>query len=79
MASNGEEMRSSYPFIHGTHTFYRLTLAASPKAVIGEAKKAARDDIATAYKELMHLNYTDNGYAPLNDLYSLANAEYYRG
>lgn len=79
MASNGEEMRSSYPFIDGTHTFYKLILAASPKAVVEAAKKDAKNDIATAYKELMHLNYTDTGYAALIDLYSLANAEYYRG
>ena len=54
-------------------------MAADPKAVVDDAKKAASDDIATAYAELMHLNFTDTGYAALNDLYSLANVEYYRG
>ena len=27
----------------------------------------------------MHLNFKDTGYAALNDLYSLANSEYYQG
>ena len=79
MASNGETMHSSYPYIDGTHTFFRLTLAANPKAVAEAAKKAASFDIATVYKELMHLNFTDTGYGDLNDLYSLANAEFYSG
>jgi len=72
-------MRSSYPYIDGTHTFYRLTLAAGPKEAVEAAQKAAGSDIATAYAELMSLNFTDTGYAGLNELYSLANAEYYQG
>lgn len=79
MASNGEEMRTSYQYIEGTHTFYRLRLAANPKAVVDQAKDDARNDIASAYRELMHLNFTDTGYAGLDDLYSLANSEYYEG
>ncbi len=71
--------RSTYPYIKGTHTFYKLTLAANPKAVIAEAKKSAKADIASAYVELMDMNFTDTGYAPLNDLYALANTEYYQG
>ena len=43
------------------------------------AQKEASINIATAYKKLMYLNFTDTGYAALNDLYSLANAEYYQG
>ena len=78
-ASNGEEMRSSYPYVDGTHTFYRLTLAAGPTEAVKAAQKAAGSDIATAYAELMSLNFTDTGYAGLNELYSLANAEYYQG
>jgi len=78
-ASNGEEMRSSYPYIKGTHTFFKLNLAGSPKAVAQAAKKAASNGSATAYKELMYLNFTDQGYAALDDMYSLANAEYYSG
>jgi hypothetical protein len=79
MASSGEEMRTNYQYIEGTHTFYRLRLAADPKAVVNQARDDARNDIATAYKELMHLNFTDTGYAALDDLYSTANAEYYQG
>ncbi len=78
-ASNGEEMRSSYPYIKGTHTFYELRLAANPEKVTESAQKAASSKIASAYKMLMYLNFTDAGYAALDDLYSLANAEYYRG
>ncbi len=76
---NPRGRRSTYPYINGTHTFYRLTLAAGPKEVVVEAQKAAKEDIATAYAELMDMNYTDTGYAPLNDLYALANREYYQG
>ena len=72
-------MRSSYPYIKGTHTFFKLTLAANPKEAVEAAQKAASLDIATAYKRLMYLNFTDTGYAALNELYSLANAEYYQG
>lgn len=78
-ASNGEKMRSSYPYIHGTHTFFRMNLAENPKAIVQAAKKNTGEDIATAYSKLMYLNYTDPGCAALKDLYSLANAEYYSG
>jgi hypothetical protein len=79
MASDGEEMRSSYPYIKGTHTFYKLTLAATPKEAVQAAQKDARSNIAKAYKKLMYLNFTDAGYAALDELYSLANAEFYQG
>jgi hypothetical protein len=79
MASSGEEMRTNYQYIEGTHTFYRLRLAADPKSVVDQAKDDARSDIATAFRELMQLNFTDTGYAALDDLYSQANAEYYQG
>jgi hypothetical protein len=78
-ASNGEEMRSTYQYIDGTHTFFKLTLAANPLAVVQAAQKSARDCIATAYAELMDLNFTSAGYAALNELYSRANAELYKG
>ncbi len=79
MASDGSDMLSNYQYIDGTHTFYRLRLASDPKAVVDQAKEHAYADLAKAYKELMQLNYRDTGYAALEDLYSLANAEYYRG
>lgn len=79
MASDGSEMRTNYQYIDGTHTFYRLRLAADPKAVVEQAREHAKADIAAAYTELMQLNYRDTGYAALQDLHSLANAEYYRG
>ena len=79
MASDGNTMHSNYQYIDGTHTFFKLSLAADPKAVVEEAKKTAKKSIATAYKEFMQLQYTDTGYAFLNDLYNLANAEYYQG
>jgi hypothetical protein len=79
MASNGEAMRTSYQYIEGTHTFYRLRLAGNPREVVDQARNHAREDIATAYGELMQLNFRDTGYAALDDLYSRANAEYYQG
>jgi hypothetical protein len=79
MASDGSDLLSNYQYIDGTHTFYRLRLASDPKAVVDQAKEHAYLDLATAYKELMQLNYRDAGYAALEDLYSLANSEYYRG
>ncbi|MFC2168457.1 C45 family autoproteolytic acyltransferase/hydrolase [Acidobacteriota bacterium] len=78
-ASSGEEMRSTYQYIDGTHTFFKLTLAANPLSVAQAAQKSARDCIATAYAELMDMNYTNTGYSALNDLYSLANTELYQG
>ena len=78
-ASDGQTMHSSYPYIEGTHTFYQLKLAASPKEMVEAAQKTAGLFIAKAYKELMYLNFTDTGYAALNELYSLANAEFYQG
>ncbi len=78
-ASDGSEMRSSYPYIKGTHTFYHLTLAAGPKEVVDAAQKAASLCIAAAYEKLMYFDFTDVGYAALEELYSLANAEYYKG
>ena len=68
-----------YYQIAGTHTFYQLALASSPYSVVSAAKTEAHHCIAEAYHELMWLNYTDTGYAGLNELYSLANAEYYEG
>jgi hypothetical protein len=78
-AANGEKMRTSYQFINGTHTFYKLRLAANPQAVAKAAREMAKNDIAGAYAKLMRLNFQDKGYAALNDLYSLANSQYYRG
>ena len=72
-------MRSTYQYIDGTHTFFKLTLAADPLSVAQAAQKSARDCIATAYAELMDMNYTSTGYSALNDLYSLANTELYQG
>lgn len=71
---------TGYSFqIAATHTFYELTLASSPAAVVGAAKIVANDYIAEAYYRLMRRNYTDTGYAALNELFSLANTEYYQG
>lgn len=63
----------------GTHTFYQVALASGPAAVVEAAKSEAHACIASAYRELMMVNYTDPKYAVLNALYSRANAEYYEG
>ncbi len=78
-ASDGSEMRSTYQHVHGTHTFFRLRLAEAPKAVVEQTKSDAKDDIATAYNVFMQMRMNDAGYAFLEDLYALANTEYFRG
>jgi hypothetical protein len=84
--STGPAARVAYPLadvhyyqIDGTHTFYQLVLASSPDAVVAAAEKETFNCIARAYSKLMWLNYTDTGFAALNELYSRANAEYYEG
>jgi len=79
MASNGDPMKTSYQFIDGTHTFFRLHLAANPKTVVRKAKSDAKNEIAKAYKEFMHLKAKDIEYAELQKLYTLANKEYFQG
>jgi len=56
-----------------------LTLASSPEKVVSNAYSQARRDISKAYHALSELNYTDTGYAALNEIYSQANTEYYQG
>ena len=65
--------------IDGTYSFYRLTLPAGPEKVVQDAREAAFDYLAEAYRELMVLSYSDNRYAPLKKIYSEAVAEYYKG
>ncbi|MFC2158349.1 C45 family autoproteolytic acyltransferase/hydrolase [Acidobacteriota bacterium] len=78
-ASNGEEMRSTYQYIDGTHTFFKLILAADPLSVVKAAQQSARDSIATAFAEFQYFVITSPGYAALNELYSQANTEFYLG
>ena len=78
-ASDGSVMRPAYQYIAGTHTFYRLQLAANPQETVAAAKQAARDEIAAAYTRFMHFNLTDPGYVGLSELYGKANTEYFRG
>lgn len=65
--------------IAGTHTFYELTLADSPAKVVNNARGAAFNRISEVHVRMMKLNYTDPGYADLNELFSQAKAEYYEG
>ena len=85
----GPAGRVAYPFepgpvedyyqIAGTHSFYELTLAPSADDLVAAAEYAARHYVALAYQELMWLNYGDVGFEGLNELFSLANTEYYEG
>jgi hypothetical protein len=79
MASNGKPMRSNYQFVDGTHTFFKLRLAANPKAVVEQAKADAKDELSAAYKEFMQLKPRDDGYAIFKKIYSNANTDYYQG
>lgn len=65
--------------IAGTHSFYKLTLAASPERVVAAAKNDAHDNLADAYHEFMMQKYNDPGYRFLDGLNSLATTEYYEG
>jgi hypothetical protein len=78
-ASDGSVMRTAYQYIQGTHTFFQLRLAESPKALVEEAQKKAKQFIAQAYSELMHLTYKDPGYSSLQEIYGRANTEYFKG
>jgi hypothetical protein len=70
-----------YPHSHidGTNTFFTLRLAASPREVVGEAKRGAQERISIAYAAFMDMRYTDVGYEPLHGLYQLASEEYSQG
>jgi hypothetical protein len=85
----GPAGRVVYPFcpglsdeyfqIAGTHSFYELNLAPDAGDLVSAAQTAAMVSISLAYQELMRLNYGDVGFEGLNELYSLANAEFYEG
>lgn len=78
-ASDESTMHPTYQYIDGTHTFYQLRLAASPMEMVDEARIKAKQSISEAYRELMHLNFGDSGYAELESIFSQANTEYYAG
>jgi len=62
-----------------TYSFYQLALNSSPARVVGDARNQAHAYIAEVYQKLMWLKHTDTGYTALNQLFSLANTEYYEG
>jgi hypothetical protein len=72
-------MKTTYRYIEGTHTFYKLHLAASPQELVKKARRTARDLIASNYKLFMQQKYSSQGYQVLQDWFSEANREYYRG
>ena len=72
LASDGSVMRPTYHYAAGTHTFYRLRLAAGPDALAAAALTAAEEEIAAAYEKLMFLNFRDTGYTGLSALYGKA-------
>jgi len=78
-AWDDSKMKSNYLYIFGTHTFFQLTLGKDPLDIVKKAKVKAKDGIATAYKEIMGMNFTDTGYAALDELYNLAVQEYFLG
>ncbi|MBN1270912.1 MAG: hypothetical protein JXB26_01460 [Candidatus Aminicenantes bacterium] len=75
IAHDGSVMSPTYMYPEGTHTFYRLRLAASPKELVEAARTSSAEEISAAYGKLMFLNYRDNGYAGLQALYGKAVAE----
>ncbi len=84
----GPASRKAYPStprrrgqyqIDGTHTFFELTLADSPAKVVTNARSAAYGRISEVHRKMMKLNYTDPGYAVLDEKFSTAKAEYFEG
>ena len=65
--------------IDNTFTFYQLTLAANPAAVVDAARKEAFNRIDKAYSKLKKMKYGEVAFAALDELFSLANTEYYQG
>jgi hypothetical protein len=63
--------------VNGTHSFYKLFLAATPAAVVGHAKETAHDYIAEAHRGLRELTYSDIAYVPLKELLATATSEYF--
>jgi hypothetical protein len=62
-----------------TYTFYQLQLASSPADVAGAAYKRARYDMYYANHELRKLTYSDVPYAPLDEIFNQAAAEWTKG
>jgi hypothetical protein len=79
VASDWSIMQPTYQYIAGTHTFYQLRLASSPREMVEDAQKRASESIAKTYGELMHLNFRDTGFPALQEIYGRANAEYFEG
>ena len=78
-AWNDTKMKSNYLYIFGTHTFFQLTLGKDPMDIATKAKASAKDKIASAYKEIMGMNFTDAGYAALDEIYNLSIQEFFLG
>lgn len=85
--SNGSLCRASSPFAPRRHayrvapiySFYQLQLAASPGAVVSAARDRAQYDLYYANLKLSKLNYWDTPYAPLNEIFNRAAAEWRKG
>jgi len=67
------------PAIDSTHTFFRVTLPATPSEVVSDARSQARTDSRNAYRKVMLVAYDEPGYQVLNSLYSLGMEEFYEG
>ena len=69
----------SFAIINSSFSLKIFDTASNPAGVVGAAKNQSHAYIAEVYQKLMWLNHTDTGYTALNELFSLANTEYYEG
>ena len=85
--SHGCPARVAYPLlpqghyyrIAPTYSYYELTLAASPQEVAKLAKRRAQYELYYANQELRKLTYSDNAYAPLDEIFNAAAIEWHKG
>lgn len=70
--------QSTFP-IAMTHSFFQLTLAGDPLAVVEASQREAREDVARAQQELMKISDKEGRYPFLQDVLSRANSETYEG
>jgi len=87
--STGCAARVAYPLIPlpdglsytiaSTHSFYQLKLASEPEQVVISARTQAQYDLYYANVELRKLNYLNDGYAALDELFNQAVTEWFSG
>ena len=71
--------RAHYYRIAPTYSYYQLRLDGNPQEITGAAKQRAQYELYYANQELRKLNYSDYGYAPLDQIFNQAAIEWHKG